>query len=667
MRAWTLTAIILCNLIALHGADRRAVILERAAKLSQFPGQIIPQATPELIQQAEEIAKGTVFFYDRTPVKVGLKKIDWSGSQLQHQEWPAQLNRFQYLNALAAAFKATGQERFAQAARAYIEDWLHGSASATGVTLHKHDSTLNMSIRLGSSADSGWGGTLPAFLSSPAFDDKFLEEVFASMSNQANFLANHLTPQGNWRISELDALVFTALRFPFLENAPEALEAGVTGMRNALATEFTADGVHVERAPEYASWMTLVLANYFQAERLFPQVKVGVNAGLLGRALDYAAQSELFGVNDSTAPHRDPENLPGLQLRAQTLRRLRLDLPEYPALDQAFPVAGQVFVRTGWKPGSAYLAFDASKWGGGHSHLSRLSFAFRSGGQMLVADPGILNYEMSDPLAPYGKSTPAHSTLNLGGLNQSGADAQLMRTEFTSEFALIQARYQGGYWPGVYKWDFENGRGSGVWGDHERVLFWVKGEYILVLDNMNADAGADVRNVWQLGPMEKWSQDPASFSWWSENEDTNLFLQLVVPPAKTVMKTYEGSREPLRGWVGFHGDDAVPAPLVEFRYPAEKSNVGSAVLLTPFLGHLKPRYCVKTYYETAAGNIRHLELKLADGSTDMVVWTNELALPVDDGRPFVTDATFVWQRADAGGRIVKHFLLTGHGGAPSRN
>ena len=306
MRTWMLAAIILCKLVALDGADRRAVILDRAAKLSEFPGQSIPQLTPELKRQAEEIVKGTIFFYDRTPIQVGLKNIDWSGSQLHHQEWPAQLNRFQYLNALASAYKATGQERFAQAARAYIQDWLLGSNSATGVTLHTHDSTLNMSIRLGSSMHSGWGGTLPAFLGSPAFDDKFLDKVFASMSSQANFLAHHLTPEGNWRISELDALVFTALRFPFLENAPKIFEAGVTGMHNALATQFTADGVHIERSPSYASWMTSVLANYYQAERVFPEVKTRVDAGQVVRALDYAAQSELFGVNDSIAPHRDP-------------------------------------------------------------------------------------------------------------------------------------------------------------------------------------------------------------------------------------------------------------------------------------------------------------------------------------------------------------------------
>jgi len=348
--------------------------------------------------------------------------------------------------------------------------------------------------------------------------------MFASMSSQADFLAHHLSGQGNWRLAELDALVFTALRFPFLENSPKILAAAVPRIRNALATQFLADGAHIERTPGYAPWTTIMLGNYYRLEKVFPEVKIGVDPGQLLRALDYMVQGELSGINDSTAPLRDPENPQGLEVRAHVLRLSKLVAPKFPPLNQVFSSAGQVFTRTGWKAGSDYLAFDASSWGGGHSHLSRLSFAFRSGGRILVADPGILDYEMSDPLGPNGKSTHAHSAWDLNGFNQSGADAQLLHTEFTNQFALIHARYQGGYWPGTYKWWFENGRGSGVWGSHERVLSWVKGEYILVFDTMNADLGADVRNVWQLGPMEKWSQDPASFAWWSENRDSNLVL-----------------------------------------------------------------------------------------------------------------------------------------------
>ncbi|MCJ7751936.1 MAG: heparinase II/III family protein, partial [Armatimonadetes bacterium] len=413
--------------------DMREGIATRAEALHGFPGQDLPSATPELLTRAEKIAAGTVFFYGRMEVEIGLQNIDWTGSHVGHQEWPAQLNRFYHLPPLAAAYRETSDERFAEAARSYIEDWVRSHPSyETAQRFMPGDSGLNMSIRLGTSHAAGWGGALPAFLASPAFDDSFLQTLADSLSVQAAFLADHLTPWGNWRISELDALVFTALRFPFLEGAPGLLARGIKGMRSALGTQFLSDGVHIERSPGYHEWMARVLASYYELARRFPEADAKVDGDAIVRAFDYAAHDELFGVNDSRAPHRDPDPLRHQRERKDVLAKLlpAKGPPADPPLEQVFPHAGHVFLRSGWEPGADYLAFDAGTWGGGHCHLSRLSFVFRSGGRELVADPGILNYEMSDPLGPYGKSTRAHSTLNLNGWNQCEANADLLRAEF---------------------------------------------------------------------------------------------------------------------------------------------------------------------------------------------------------------------------------------------
>ena len=134
--------------------------------------------------------------------------------------------------------------------------------------------------------------------------------------------------------------------------------------------------------------MTDVAANYVEVARLFPNADAHVDKARLLRSLDYGAQAELFGVNDSGAPQHDPKEFSGLRKRNEAIALLKLKAPAEPSLDQVFPDAGQVFSRTSWKPGADYLAFDASTWGGGHGHLSRLSFVFRSGGRSLVVDPG---------------------------------------------------------------------------------------------------------------------------------------------------------------------------------------------------------------------------------------------------------------------------------------
>jgi len=63
---------------------------------------------------------------------------------------------------------------------------------------------------------------------------------------------------------------------------------------------------------------------------------------------------------------------------------------------------------------------------------------------------------------------------------------------------------------------------------------------------MQADAGREIRNVFQMGPMDGWRMDARRQAWWSTNRDANLFLQLL-SPERARMKCWEGGRRPIRG------------------------------------------------------------------------------------------------------------------------
>ena len=642
--------------------DIRHILLDRAKRLAGFPGQDLPAATGELMERARAIAEGTICFYGREPVRIGLKDIDWSGAHILHQEWPAQLNRFFYLTPLAAAYAKTGDERFARAARAYLEDWIsRGSYEDPAAPLRPGDNTLSIAVRLGDSIHPGWGGALPAFLASDAFDDDFLRRIVESMERQAVFLSRHLHSRGNWRIAHLDAIVFTALRLPFLKSSKRLLALGIRGMRAGLATQFLPDGVHVERTPGYHGWMANVAWSYLRLARTFPEADARVDAEHLARAFDYQAQGALSGINDARTAISEPKEMFGLDARSQMLRFAGLEkrFGRKPPLAQVFPDAGQVFARSAWRPGADYLAFDASTWGGGHSHLGRLSFTFRSGGRLLVADPGTVSYEMSDPSAIYGKSTPAHSTLNLNGLSQSECDAKFLAAEFTRDVALLHAKYEGGYWSGPFGWRWRSGHGTGTFGAHERVLLWIRNEYLLVLDRMEADDPAEVRNVFQMGPMDGWRMDARRLAWWSTNRGMNLHVQLLSSPAGARMQCREGSRRPIRGWIG--GDtglsSSTPAPRVEFAYPAAPGPMGavSAALLVPFRGSRRPRIRLLSSTAHADGWIRSLELGLPGGRRDFIAWSWHLELPIELEGEGESAAPFIWRRRDARGKILKSF------------
>ncbi|HUV39947.1 MAG TPA: heparinase II/III family protein, partial [Planctomycetota bacterium] len=337
-----------------------------------------------------------------------------------------------------------------------------------------------------------------------------------------------------------------------------------------------------------------------------------------------------------------------------------------PPLAQVFPDAGQVFVRSSWEPGADYLAFDAGTWGGAHTHLSRLSLVFRTKGRALLADTGILSYESSEPIGPYGRSTGAHSTLSVNGLNQADADARLMRTEFTRDFTLLEGKYVGSYWPGRITWGFQDSHGVGAFGIHERVLLWVHGEYLLVLDRMECDDDRTVHACWQSAPVDGWETDAETLAWRSKNAEVNLLVKMLYAPEGTTMHCFEGQNDPPRGLIGdaSHRREPIPAPVVEFRYPGKRfPGRFTATLLAPFEGTDAPAFEVVEARPAADPwdrlQLHYLTLARPDGSTDTVGWSQDLEIPVEIDGPFVTDATFVWCRRDAKGKVTRHFAPGG--------
>ncbi len=143
-----------------------------------------------------------------------------------------------------------------------------------------------------------------------------------------------------------------------------------------------------------------------------------------------------------------------------------------------------------------------------------------------------------------------------------------------------------------------------------------------------------------------------------ENQDTNLFLKLIVAPPGSSMQVFDGSKEPLRGWVGLHGNDAIAAPLVEFRYAGTKGLATSVALLKAYTGTRMPNFRIVA--APARGPIQNLEIGLPDGYTDHLAWSRGLAFPIDNAGPFTTDGKLVWVRLDASGNVKKSFLLDGH-------
>lgn len=643
-------------------SEKKSIIRTIADRLAP----IAPPGTPsqDELDQAEEIVGGQIRFnglqppeIPRTLLTVGRRGIDWSGSHLNHQEWPTQLNRFLFLLPLLKAYEQTRDVRFADVARGMIDDWME-HFDEEDIT-HRGNTCMDIGIRLGTQSRGGWGHALAMFMDCPSWDDAFIERMLASMERQAVILWRRGIPSrgGNHRIFGLDGLLHVALRLPFMEDAEAMRRDAVEGLNQAFAQQFLPDGAHFERTLQYHRHMVGTFLYLSRLGQVFSEVGLVLSSDRLLASLDYIVHNLGLGINDHSAERVDQDH----GAVWATVRQWRSQLTGRdesgwtPPPDAVFGSAGQVFARSSWEPGGEVLAFDTAGYGGGHAHLARLGVVFRSDGRLWLADPGMFDYEMSNPFATYGRSTPAHSTLNLNGWNQGIGDARLLQAKVDRDIVFARGLYGDGYWPGTYTWSFSDGFGSGRHGRHERMVLWIRGEYLLVFDAMACDDGETIENVWQMAPVGQWEHDPEQLAFRAGEGSSGFYLRMVLPPEEVEMRVLEGQRDPLRGWYcETYSQKFVPAPQIVFRSPGT-CNAFAAVLAMPVSGDRAPPVIRQ---ETGSWG-RRLEIEWADGRVDVVGIAPSLASPLGADSPFKTDSPLVWLRLSPEGKRLRQFALDG--------
>jgi hypothetical protein len=337
-----------------------------------------------------------------------------------------------------------------------------------------------------------------------------------------------------------------------------------------------------------------------------------------------------------------------------------------PAPAAFFPDAGQALLRDGWDEGATYVTFDATTWGGSHCHLSRNAIQVHAHGQSLLVDPGFLTYEPSDPAMAAGKSTRAHSTVNLNGWNQSTADPVRTRHYSARGYDLVCSEYEGGYWPGRFNWSFDQGLGRGIWARHSRVMLWVHRRCIIVIDCLEREpvarpeAEADAPSVecnWQLceGPVQI---DPGCNRAVTGHSDANLLMLFPAAPAGAKLRSHEGETSPLRGWLPTdHG--LVPAPQLSMFCPRLLDRQAQFVtVLVPFVGSQAPSIAAEMH-PLSANAVRGLSLRWPDGTSEQLYWTDRLSSPLGRQAQFDTDAMMLHLLQDSGGKLRQGMALHG--------
>lgn len=612
-----------------------------------------------ILDHAQGVLDGYSYYGGRDKIHIGMENIDWHGGQMQHQEWRAQLNRLFMIDYLRQAHAIDPDEKYPLRAKQLIKDWMRFIEKNPGGRLgtHEKDNSLNLSIRVGHSRMTGLMGCLASFAKTDAFDDDFVESVFDSIEQQLNDLIKAgLNASGNWRVSQLDAIIMVGLRCPFMSSASFFLDYAVKRMKNTLLYQFLSDGAHMEMTPNYHFWMSKVFVFYYQLGHAYPDLNVVTDREKVIKALRLNVYFEQFPLNDSHFDYLNKSRREGQLREVNTwLKALGEQEVSFPLPDLTCEAAGYVYSSDEEND----VVFDVSKYGGSHTHSSRLQLCLNRKGKALLLDPGALSYEMSNPLAPYGKSTMAHSTISINGYNQCPSDARLILSHSNDGFAYGEGVFDGSYCSGRNLWEFSEGIGHTIWARQYRSVLHVKGEYVIVIDAVHSLPDTKILNNWAMAPFEDVQLNKQDLSVTAKDADeSNLFMKMMVPPEGAVEPrlSFGQEGEDMRGFaVAATKGGVVPHPHLSFECEGGLPAGGiSVMVIAPFDGPENP-WTMKTVEVNNMGSLIHFRYEPKPGLIDSISWFPNLHGALDQSDEDSSDGSFVFTRKSAEGeRIVAY-------------
>ncbi|HLH44191.1 MAG TPA: alginate lyase family protein [Bryobacteraceae bacterium] len=354
-----------------------------------------------------------------------------------------ELNRHQHLVLLAQAFVASGREKYCDELLRQWESWVEQNPFQCGINWA---SALEVGIRALSWI---WIYHLTGERMTASQRRRFLKELYRHGRHLEVNLSLYFSPNTHL-LGEAVALHALGILFPSFPRAPRWVELGARIVRTELKRQAQEDGAHFEQSTYYHVYaLDLFLLHYIlsrRPERFRPTLE---------RMAEYLVammgpQRRLPAIGDDDGgriffPYglRDEFGRATLATCARLFSRPEWAGDDDDDLQQALWWVGpieqrekknkrapktQMFAASGsvvWQCGDLWVAINAGGFGAlraGHSHSHVLSVVARLKQEDLLIDPGTFTYTADPRLRGWFRSSAAHNTVRVNGLDQARQD-----------------------------------------------------------------------------------------------------------------------------------------------------------------------------------------------------------------------------------------------------
>ena len=442
-----------------------------------------PTAVAALVAAADGLLEGrwTIFGRERTDATADLDyfKDHLTGTRAPDTAFSLAINhrdeasvgnikfvwepaRHQHLTVLAAAFAASGDERYATRIDAELRNYWAANPFLAGI---HWTSGIELGLRLISwtwirRLIDGWPGAADLFENNPVF----VEQLGRHHQWLAGF-GSHGSSANNHLIAEVCGQFVAASAFGLFEESDRWRADAATELAKELPNQTFADGLNRELASDYhgfvlemclAAWVEAVLTGHPLADDLADPISRNFDAlqavvddgghphrqgdsddahGWLVDPLSYDKSGSLLNTAPliATPAHwwrqPSPPDIRTAIVAAVTAGRQPVSLDPDRPRPSRFAGAGLTILRdhaegpTGRTDPELWAMFDHGPHGflstAAHAHADALALEIRYGGVEIVADPGTYCYHGEPEWRDHFRSTVAHATLSVNDRDQS--------------------------------------------------------------------------------------------------------------------------------------------------------------------------------------------------------------------------------------------------------
>ncbi|WP_026210486.1 alginate lyase family protein [Flexithrix dorotheae] len=461
-------------------------------------------------------------------------------------EWAWLSNRHSQIRSLFNTYFETGNPKYAKYIDEFLRDFIIKSmpypAKKSGTSIWRG---LEVAARA-----KVWSVIFYGFLNNDNFSPATQLLMLSSLPDHAHY-NRQFHAQNNWLTMEISALATVATNFPEYKNSGEWLKYAIATISESMKEQVYGDGTQTELTSHYhnvalrnfelfkkiCDQANQPLPPFFNEtiEAMFSYIAHVVRPDgfrILNNDGDRGSDRGIIMDGINTYHKKDWEYIITNGKSGEKPK----DGPSY-----FYPWAGHLISRSGFDENAHWSFFDIGPWGSGHQHNDKLHLSISAYGRDLLVDAGRFAYrgETAIKFRPYAKSSAGHNLILIDGKGQAPgpklAEAPVSKTHYkiTDDFDYATNSFS----------NFQDTKGE---IKHQRALFYVRGEFWVVVDRILTDQHRKIDALWHWHPECLVAQEHSIVK--TNNEKGNLAV-IPVGKQKFDLSFIKGQEEPeIQGW-----------------------------------------------------------------------------------------------------------------------